>query len=912
MSVLTTILNDIRLMKRNINLRKENDPNKVIHALEAVLKEVILVRGVDQDSSIARGALEELANLRNALITRHIDAGHKQGEMLAKFTMVLSELQQAREMVDSESKERSDDNEGEGTDYLKSAFSRVTENLPSAQSITSALITANPLMGYGAKMILDLTRSRREHSARAKEEAMRRKHILQAQAEEIQRRLENINEEKDLLVEQDPEIHILGDDQDPESVNVNILNDEDIDDDSGLDVDFTALEDAIDDLRVDAKDQHKEITRHNQITHRLLADIANKEADNIIVKEIHSSEVKVFEKESSETNNSISDKETSLIENNSDSVTNNIKEVSLIENNSDKSEFISEKINEKETSLIENNSDSSKEVFQIENNNNEFESSTSEWQLIERETNNNTFSDECDIDCFDVSELEILLEEIKREMIELNAVWHDDSYKDKEQTNELITVVEDAKVNLNDIAKEAKVTNRFGELRRREEEVAARSEFLKNQDKEDQPTVIHDQAKSGLGLNFIGGFGGLGKLGAATGIGAVLGTAMGALMNPLRTIITGLTSIAGFILSPLRSIISIFGALKTPLLALGKLAKGAGIVSAIFGVIDFFNFFFKADDLLGKLSSETSWGERILMGISGFVVGFVDAILQPIEWVLNKIGSWNILPDWLSSWLENVDLISEDKAGMVLSLYNGISRIIDVVSDSVSMAWDGIQSMYTSTVTWIQNTIADVTNFFTVTIPAFGEALKAAPGQIKTKILDMISDLGEKIKETVMSIFDLFKEGIINKFTEAKNWALGLVGLGPKESRSQEETNQYVHSLLESITESSKTVTEVLSQQTEALGFNNVYRNPLFDQLQEASQLRIMNRPDTQTERRLNQMEQTINRTVNNTSINLTPVSNQSMTNVNNNTIRPSLSSPNNNEPAYRRFSAGSSALIYR
>ena len=188
---------DVRKARRAMRLRGEVDPDVVARSLESILREVIATRAADPNGSLGKAALNELENIRSDLIAQQIDAGKKSGLLVGKYSLVIDELKSVDQNAEGDSFAK------EGMDSVKSALGSIADSIPSAQTITSALITANPFLGYGAKIITDLLSSSKDRKSALKQQRERQKRILQDQAKALEEQLDNLDQEKDVLEQQE-------------------------------------------------------------------------------------------------------------------------------------------------------------------------------------------------------------------------------------------------------------------------------------------------------------------------------------------------------------------------------------------------------------------------------------------------------------------------------------------------------------------------------------------------------------------------------------------------------------------------------------------------------------------------------------------------------------------------------------
>lgn len=199
-------LQDVRKMRRAIRARESTDPAEVAQILDTVLLEVIAIREAT-GGRIGKNAVRELRDLRSDMIAGHVDAGADSGAYMAKFSAVLDTLEKA-------------DHPGklsrEGGSNMSSGGSSIggfslSDVIPSPDSLISALITANPVLGYTTKIARDFfssmgerAKGEQERVKTAIEEAKAKAQLLeeeieatqdQGQKSDLTDKLEEINEE---------------------------------------------------------------------------------------------------------------------------------------------------------------------------------------------------------------------------------------------------------------------------------------------------------------------------------------------------------------------------------------------------------------------------------------------------------------------------------------------------------------------------------------------------------------------------------------------------------------------------------------------------------------------------------------------------------------------------------------------
>lgn len=191
------ILLEVRSMRRSAQLRNETDPTKVANILEDLVKEAVHLQS-GGDKNFQKKSMAELKQIRRDLLAGQINAGSQ----TAKMSVVYSSV------IDSLNKVEADSSKGIQA-YEKTAKA-LKGSIPSTDTLVSALMTANPLLGYGVKMVRDLMRNGDETRKRNKVEAAKKLAVLRgqeayleeqfkiAQAEEevIEQKSENAEQEK--------------------------------------------------------------------------------------------------------------------------------------------------------------------------------------------------------------------------------------------------------------------------------------------------------------------------------------------------------------------------------------------------------------------------------------------------------------------------------------------------------------------------------------------------------------------------------------------------------------------------------------------------------------------------------------------------------------------------------------------
>ena len=183
---MSSLVINARNAKRSNAMRKETDTDKVTQQLEAILMESINVQNSDSKNFQVR-ALKELKQLRSDMITGQINAGSKSNQYVGVYSHVIDQLE---EMTASTIETNSGLMDGVGS---------ITNSMPSTDSLVAALMTANPIVGYGVKIMHDLTKSRREAKRQKREEQKQRLSALKGQEEYIKSQLAMQDDQQDVI-----------------------------------------------------------------------------------------------------------------------------------------------------------------------------------------------------------------------------------------------------------------------------------------------------------------------------------------------------------------------------------------------------------------------------------------------------------------------------------------------------------------------------------------------------------------------------------------------------------------------------------------------------------------------------------------------------------------------------------------
>ena len=175
MALKDTIL-DVRNMQRSIQLRGMEDPTQVTALLAKIVKEAVVAQA-SGSRTFERKAIAELDQIRQDLIAGQINAGGSKEAMVGIYSHLLDQMN-AMQKDNAKSSVTSD-----------KAFKQLSKSIPSADTFISALMTANPLVGYGVKIARDIIRATRVSADDQKAEQAKKLKNLKAQEKYIKDQL---------------------------------------------------------------------------------------------------------------------------------------------------------------------------------------------------------------------------------------------------------------------------------------------------------------------------------------------------------------------------------------------------------------------------------------------------------------------------------------------------------------------------------------------------------------------------------------------------------------------------------------------------------------------------------------------------------------------------------------------------
>lgn len=176
---------DIRKMKRSLSLREDLEPEQIVATLDHILREAVAVQSTG-NQRFQKNAANELKNIRNDLLAGQVKAGARTPEYVTKYSLILDNLE-------ADMQQRFDREES----IFSGAVDSIKSSVPSADSIVSAMIVANPIFGYSAKIVLDMIKGNKERKRKAEAEHRHRMKLVKDQQAIIdeQKGTEQLHEE---------------------------------------------------------------------------------------------------------------------------------------------------------------------------------------------------------------------------------------------------------------------------------------------------------------------------------------------------------------------------------------------------------------------------------------------------------------------------------------------------------------------------------------------------------------------------------------------------------------------------------------------------------------------------------------------------------------------------------------------
>lgn len=143
------VLSSVLSIRRSEKIRDAETPEDASRMLRGALMRAVQLQQTG-NKRMQNNALNEIKQLRSDMVAGQVDAGMYTGEMVGVYGHVIDQI----ERMHSESSSTND--------AVNDRLDAMRRALPSTDTLIGALMTANPLLGYGVKIIRDLNRSRKD------------------------------------------------------------------------------------------------------------------------------------------------------------------------------------------------------------------------------------------------------------------------------------------------------------------------------------------------------------------------------------------------------------------------------------------------------------------------------------------------------------------------------------------------------------------------------------------------------------------------------------------------------------------------------------------------------------------------------------------------------------------------------
>lgn len=175
---------DLRRMRRSLRLHDMSDPKEVQATLEQILIEAIHMQNVG-NRRYQQKALDELKQVRRDMVAGQVRAGNTE-KFVGLYGHVIDQIEG---IVNDNAKANS---------AFEAGIGAIKNAIPSTDSLVAALMTANPLVGYGVKILRDIGRNRKENQERQREEAKQKLQVLKEEEAYIKAQLEAEGEDVEM------------------------------------------------------------------------------------------------------------------------------------------------------------------------------------------------------------------------------------------------------------------------------------------------------------------------------------------------------------------------------------------------------------------------------------------------------------------------------------------------------------------------------------------------------------------------------------------------------------------------------------------------------------------------------------------------------------------------------------------
>jgi predicted lipid-binding transport protein (Tim44 family) len=189
---LVDTLSNVKRMNRSTRLREEGiSDEEIMSIMEEILQNALISQASGSPKAMRR-AINEMRQVRKDVRTGQVKASTtRQKNIIGRFSNLVDQLEQEEQSIIEQ---------GGG------GMGGIASSLPSVDTLVSAVMTANPLLGYSTKIIKDLGGSVKQKAIRDKEAAKRQAQTIEEQRDFILDRMEVLDQEKELTQQQMGEV----------------------------------------------------------------------------------------------------------------------------------------------------------------------------------------------------------------------------------------------------------------------------------------------------------------------------------------------------------------------------------------------------------------------------------------------------------------------------------------------------------------------------------------------------------------------------------------------------------------------------------------------------------------------------------------------------------------------------------
>lgn len=166
-------LSNIQRMKRSVKLREDGlSDDEMVEIMEQMIN-TALVAQASGNKNMMKRSVEELRQVRKDVRTGNVKLSTgKQQKVIGRFSNLVDQLEGEQETNTTQS-------------AGGSGLGGIMSSLPSAETLISAVMTANPLLGYSTKILKDIGGSVKNKTRNDQEAAKRQAQILEEQRDYV-------------------------------------------------------------------------------------------------------------------------------------------------------------------------------------------------------------------------------------------------------------------------------------------------------------------------------------------------------------------------------------------------------------------------------------------------------------------------------------------------------------------------------------------------------------------------------------------------------------------------------------------------------------------------------------------------------------------------------------------------------